>query len=305
MAGPSVTAPATRSELQTDYEATQRVWSQLVETRFRLLALAPIATALGVTHESSPAVPALGILVTVGIVLYEMPNSQLHDNAVHRMQWLERHLGISSSISDAASGGPQTDIRGSRPLRLAGGFRVVHDRSLALVYGAVAAAWAWRLVSTTTQQWWSGRAVTLPANGAGAVAALTTVLTILRASHRSRASVPLDLGAEPIDESAPPETIGIRINQALDVAARNKRSRLDAGLAEAAKLGLVENRRAITLKRRVDPADEWWTGTDPIENGRIRRGLVPVGNGGWFTCARRPRCGPGQPPGVISGRPGR
>ncbi len=179
-------------ELRADYEATQRLWSQLVETRFRLLALAPIVTAFGVARTLPPAVAVLGVAATAGVIVYEMRNSQLHDNAVHRLRWLERQRELPSSVSAAGHGGAVTDARSGRPLRTVGGLRIAHDRALALVYGGVAGAWVWRLVSAVASQWWSGRAVTWPAGGAGAATALGTLATIIRAAGRARVSEPVD-----------------------------------------------------------------------------------------------------------------
>jgi hypothetical protein len=120
--------------LLAEYSHAAESQRALVDVRFRLLAFIPTVTgvAIAALKDLSPArfpVAVLGLLVTLGVVMYEVRNSQLHDAAAHAVSQIAKQLGLP---------------RYPRPQRsrLFGVVPVWHDASLGVIYGASAAAWA-------------------------------------------------------------------------------------------------------------------------------------------------------------------
>jgi hypothetical protein len=117
--------------LRIDYQQTTELLRSLSDIRFKLLAFVPsIAGAavafMGAGHSASEllAVGALGLAATVGVLLYELSNSELYDEVVVRAAALEDKLGL-------------------------GLFRLVgsrHERGFGLVYGAALAGWTYLVV---------------------------------------------------------------------------------------------------------------------------------------------------------------
>lgn len=135
--------------LQLDYRQTTELYRVLVDVRFKLLALVPTIAGAAVGLLGSPrraaelvAVGALGLTATLGVFLYELRNSEVHDGLVQRAKELERRLMLPSVVGDTGSGG----VFGERPApstRLFGLVAAMHERGLALVYGAALAGWTY------------------------------------------------------------------------------------------------------------------------------------------------------------------
>jgi uncharacterized membrane protein len=88
-----------RENLRLDYQTTVQQFTVLADIRFKLLAFVPTVTgaAFGVLKDSpnkaaTAAIGAFGFLVTLGIVFYEIRNTQFYDRAVHRAKALEGRL---------------------------------------------------------------------------------------------------------------------------------------------------------------------------------------------------------------------
>ncbi len=154
------TEPATRppageaslsrvDRLRLDYQQTTDLARSLFDARFKLLALVPTLSgaAVGLLNRPGSAVELLalgmlGLAATLGVLLYELRSSELHDYAVRRAARIEGALGLLSLEGDDARGG----LFGERPdrtLRLLGIVRVDRDQGLALVYGAALAGWSY------------------------------------------------------------------------------------------------------------------------------------------------------------------
>lgn len=139
----------TRTErLRLDYDQTTDLMRTLTDVRFKLLALVPTLSGAAIAllgHPSSAsqlvAVGALGLSATVGILLYELRNSQLYDYATRRAQELEGALELVS-FGGGATGGLFSE-RPDRSLRLLGVRAVDRDRGLALVYSAALGGWTY------------------------------------------------------------------------------------------------------------------------------------------------------------------
>jgi hypothetical protein len=165
-----------------DYDTTVRVILGLADVRFRLLALVPTIAAAAIAIVSkSGATPAelmalgtVGLVATLGILIYELRNTQLYDAAVVRAGLLEGALGLEG-------GG----LFGGRPkggFRLLGGFEISHDRGLGLVYAAALGGW------TYLAAWGFAAAVHLVHPKAwGGGAAIVVALVVLADVTRSRA----------------------------------------------------------------------------------------------------------------------
>jgi hypothetical protein len=135
--------------LRLDYEQTTQFLRTLVDVRFKLLAFVPTITgaAVGLVGRPRPAaellgVGLLGLLATLGIFLYELRNTQLHDALVRRAAELERQLGLRPALGASGPGGLFGELPG-RAVRLFGVLPVGQDRGLALVYSTALAGWAY------------------------------------------------------------------------------------------------------------------------------------------------------------------
>jgi hypothetical protein len=138
-----------RDQLSADYDQTTSLIATLTDVRFKLLAFVPTISGaaiavLGNRRSTAEllAVGLLGLTATLGIVMYELRNTQLYDYAVHRAKELERRLQFVSVFDETNAGGLFSE-RPDRTFRIFGVARVWHDRGLALVYGAASGGWSY------------------------------------------------------------------------------------------------------------------------------------------------------------------
>jgi hypothetical protein len=124
-----------------EYEQVARSLGALDETRFRLLAFVPTiaGAAVGLISGRPPAVELLGIgllglAATVGILVYELRNSQIARELSVHAGHLERSLQFDSPVLARQLTG-KTDLFGLIGLSRA--------RGLALVYAAALAGWTY------------------------------------------------------------------------------------------------------------------------------------------------------------------
>lgn len=142
--------------LTLDYEQTTDQFKLLADIRFKLLAFVPTvagaATALLAGQpagERSLAVGLLGFCVTLGIVFYELRNTQFYDAAVHRA----RNLEVLLELPVCSQGEPIGGLFSERPPRtpkLFGRYTIWHDLGLALVYGPAMGAWTYLVADALT-----------------------------------------------------------------------------------------------------------------------------------------------------------
>lgn len=173
--------------LRLDYQQTTSLLSELGDVRFKLLALVPTLSGAAVAVLSRPsstaellAVGLIGLLATVGVLLYELRNTQLYDYGLKRAQLLERELGLFSTDSGAAAGGLFSD-RPGRTLRLFGLLPVDRDAGLSLVYSAAIAGWTYLCV------WGALHALDLAhARAVGGAAGVVAGLVVLAELTRGR-----------------------------------------------------------------------------------------------------------------------
>jgi hypothetical protein len=137
--------------LRLDYQQTTDLLRTLTDVRFKLLALVPALSGAAIAvlgHPSSAAeligVGLLGLTATLGLLLFELRNSQLSDYGTSRAGALEAELELLSLRGDGPGG--LFSERPARTLRLFGLAPVDRDRGLVLVYSAALAGWTYLTV---------------------------------------------------------------------------------------------------------------------------------------------------------------
>jgi hypothetical protein len=133
-------APENRQDLLLKlYDQTCSTWRMLVDVRFKLLALVPtvslvsLATVFGAQDSPKYLSPPLrllfailGLLATIGLLIYDLRNSQLHDDLISRGRKIEDELGVDTCV-----------FRGRK---VANGI-IKHDAATLLIYGVALVAW--------------------------------------------------------------------------------------------------------------------------------------------------------------------
>jgi hypothetical protein len=134
--------------LRLDYDHTLDQLRTLTDVRFKLLALVPTVSGVAIGLLGRPrsaaellGVGLLGLCATLGILFYELRNTQLSDYATQRAKAVERELGLASAFGAAGPGGLYSE-RPDRSVHVLG-VELGHDRGLSLVYGAALAGWGY------------------------------------------------------------------------------------------------------------------------------------------------------------------
>lgn len=146
---PTARAAEQADRLRLDYQQTLGLLGSLSDVRFKLLALVPTLSGAAVAVLGRPsstaellAVGLIGLVATLGVLLYELRNTQLYEYGLERAQMLEQGLGLLSIHRAGAAGGLFSD-RPGRTLRLLGVLPVDRDAGLSLVYCAAIAGWTY------------------------------------------------------------------------------------------------------------------------------------------------------------------
>ena len=133
--------------LRLNYQQTTDLLRTLTDIRFKLLAFVPtlsgaVVAVLGHPRSAAEllAVGLLGLTATLGILPYELRNTQLSEYGMPRAQQIEARLGLLSIGGEQGTDGLFSE-RPSRALRLFGLAPVDRDRGLTLVYSAALAGW--------------------------------------------------------------------------------------------------------------------------------------------------------------------
>lgn len=160
MVASSGNGPKSHQHFSDEYEQINENFRFLAEVRFKLLALIPplggvavfVLAHLGFTAGGSEgSLSALlfvslasifGLLVTLGITIYDQRNSELYNALIHRAKNLEELFQVPSApggLNQDTSGGQFRERPGKN--RRVIGLTVGHDIGLALIYGPVLGAW--------------------------------------------------------------------------------------------------------------------------------------------------------------------
>jgi hypothetical protein len=135
------------------YEEICGNWRMLTDVRFKLLALLPTVAGIALVAIVSTGGPlkdltaaprvglaVFGLLITLGLFVYETRNNELYDDLISRARRAEYELGVHT--------GAFLGRAGTRP-GLSG--RVVrHGTAMSLVYGTVTIAWIAAIVYVMT-----------------------------------------------------------------------------------------------------------------------------------------------------------
>jgi hypothetical protein len=136
------------------YEETSANWRQLTEVRFHLLALVPavsillVATVLseegpakGLSVLGKVAIAAFGLMVTLGLLIYDLRNSQFYDDLISRGRKIEEELGVHTAIFAG-----RLKPKPSCPW-------IKHGLATSIIYGSSLVAWigAAAMIITTSQ----------------------------------------------------------------------------------------------------------------------------------------------------------
>ncbi len=149
---------------ELDYEHTSAHFHMLADIRFKLLALVPTLAAFAVAllsgQSGRTAVPVaiIGFVATLGVVIYELRNTQLYDATMQRMRVLESELGFQATRHKGRPGGPHL-ARPHRSLRFML-WPVGHDLGLALIYSGALATWTYVGVNGAFKIWVDGGGTT-------------------------------------------------------------------------------------------------------------------------------------------------
>jgi hypothetical protein len=129
--------------------------------RFKLLAIVPTISGAAVAFLSRGrsagellAVGLIGLAATLGVLLYEVRNTQLYDYSVHRAKELEARLGQVSIYGSSGPGGLFTE-RPGRDIRVFVLAFAGHERGLAIVSGPRSPAGATSPLGRVTRSTWS------------------------------------------------------------------------------------------------------------------------------------------------------
>jgi hypothetical protein len=135
--------------LRLDYDRTTELVQSLLDTRFKLLALVPTiaGAAVGLVGTPRPAaellgIGVLGLVATVGILLYELRNSEILEGMLQHAKVLERVLGLEVGPRVHGPEGLLSLRAGDRG-RFLGVASATHERALGLVYGAALGGWSY------------------------------------------------------------------------------------------------------------------------------------------------------------------
>jgi hypothetical protein len=140
-------------KLALDYKTAVDYFSLLTDIRFKLLAFVPTVSGIAVTIVAESAsveirllVGLFGLLATLGIIIYEVHNTQFYDAAVFRAKWLEVMIGMHLCTKGEKKGGLFNE-RPARP-KLLNRIPLWHNLGLAYVYGAALGGWFYLVIDS-------------------------------------------------------------------------------------------------------------------------------------------------------------
>jgi hypothetical protein len=166
--------------LRLEYDRAVAIFRDLTDIRFKLLALVPTlaGAAVGLLKGSQAAVTLLavgllGLSATLGVLVYELRNSEIRRGAAKRIGELERELLHAPLVASRHKGAP----------RLFGLLPLEHSLGLALVYGAALAGWSYLVAWGILNAAGAGDARQIGV-AIGGVAGLLVMLEVLRIDGR-------------------------------------------------------------------------------------------------------------------------
>jgi hypothetical protein len=126
--------------LRLEYDRAVALFAELTDIRFKLLALVPTLSgaAVGLLHAGEApvellAIGLLGLAATLGVLVYELRNSEIRRAAGARI----------GAVESGVIGRPLIENRAKGASRLLGVIPLEQSIGLALVYGAALAGWGY------------------------------------------------------------------------------------------------------------------------------------------------------------------
>jgi len=126
--------------IEREYARATQLLDGLTDIRFKLLALVPTlsGTAVGLLRAGESAVTLLavgflGLAATLGILVYELRNTQTRIELLDRIQAIESEVSGRPLLGDPAAGAA----------KLFGVIGLRYKTGLALVYAAALAGWGY------------------------------------------------------------------------------------------------------------------------------------------------------------------
>jgi hypothetical protein len=186
-----------------DYATTVDIYKMLVDVRFKLLGFVPAFAGISgvLIHGSSASdwatlgLGAFGLTATLGIIVYDLRNSQWHNRAIHRAHQLETLLTYPSSYAGGRAGGVFNERPPRGRPRLFGLIDVTHGQATGLVYAASTGVWVFLIASSVTRIAFNASSQLSSALGVAA-AAIWAVALFAELAHHDDAA-----GAEDIQRT--------------------------------------------------------------------------------------------------------
>jgi hypothetical protein len=145
-------------KLKLDYEKTTTYFQSLHDTRFKLLGLLPLISGASIfvtpnlNSKFEIAFGLFGIIVILGITIYDQRNNMIYDRLTRRAAFLEMKMGFPPLPTDKKGfGGPFSSRPGRR--KLIGINLIWHDLALAMIYSASFAIWIFILCNGIYHTW--------------------------------------------------------------------------------------------------------------------------------------------------------
>lgn len=136
--------------LTTLYGQICTSWHVLIDIRFKLLGFVPavsvvllanLLSADGAAKGLSPAIKimiaALGLVATLALLIYDLRNSELHDDLISRGRKIEELWGVHTG-----------QFRGRLK---SSNWLIKHDRATALIYGSALIGWTLGILAIVFQ----------------------------------------------------------------------------------------------------------------------------------------------------------
>ncbi len=130
-----------REALLAEYSEVSNNFRLLTDIRFRLLAFLPAASAAAIAFQdekskiAGPALSLFGLMITLGLLIYNTRNDQLYDELIGRAAKIERLLGL---YDGAFAHRPRPWFA----LHLFGAkIPIDHGTGVSTIYSATAALW--------------------------------------------------------------------------------------------------------------------------------------------------------------------
>jgi hypothetical protein len=131
---------ADQDQVRLEYDRAVGLFAELTDIRFKLLALVPTLSgaAVGLLHAGEApvellAVGLLGFAATLGVLVYELRNSEIRRAAGARI----------GAVESEVIGRPLIENRAKGAAKLLGVIPLEQSIGLALVYGAALAGWGY------------------------------------------------------------------------------------------------------------------------------------------------------------------